>query len=135
MLRLIILLKTSWAEMRRTLHPRKVISLKVDNGIVPLEVVRRVLSFFFLYCVIIFFSMMLISLSGCTMLQSMYIAIGCLTSAGQLILFEMTPDELYAIPSFLKLLCCFLMVLGKAEILSFLVLIQACIQRLDKKNW
>lgn len=135
MLRLIILLKTSWAEMRRTLHPRKVISLKVDNGVVPLEVVRRVLSFFFLYCVIIFFSMMLISLSGCTMLQSMYIAIGCLTSAGQLILFEMTPNEIYAIPDFLKILCCFLMVLGKAEILSFLVLIQACIQQLDKKNW
>lgn len=135
MMRVIILLKTSWAEMTRTLHPRMVVNIKVEHDSVPVEVISRILSFFFLYVVIIMFSMMVISLSGCTMQQSMYIAIGCLTSTGQTALFHMFPSQVYELPHFVKIFCCFLMILGKVEILSFLVLIQGCIQKLNKEQW
>lgn len=135
MMRVIILLKTSWAEMKRTLHPRMIINIKVDHDSVPLDVISRILSFFFLYVVIMMFSMMIISLSGCTMQESMYIAIGCLTSTGQTALFQMVPSQIHQLPHFVKIFCCFLMILGKVEILSFLIVIQGCIQRLNKEQW
>lgn len=135
MLRVIILLKTSWLELRRTLHPHMVIKLTVDNGTVPIEVISRILSFFFLYVAILMFSMMVLSLSGCSMESTMFLAIGCLTSTGQLALFQLTPSEIYTLPAYLKIFACFLMILGKVEILSFLILLQSCIQALQKNRW
>lgn len=135
MMRVIILLKTSWAEMTRTLHPRMVINIKVDHDSVPVAVISRILSFFFLYVVIMLFSMMVISLSGCTMQHALYIAIGCLTSTGQTALLHMVPSQIHDLPHFVKIFCCFLMILGKVEILSFLVVIQSCIQKLNKEQW
>lgn len=135
MLRVIILTKTTIEETRRTLHPHMVLNLKVDNGSVPIQVVNRVLSFFFLYCVILFFSMMVISLSGCTMHQAMFIAIGCLTSTGQLISLQFNAIDIYNSHVVIKMICCFLMILGKVEFISFLILIQFSMQKLRHKIW
>lgn len=135
MLRVIILLKSSWLELKRTLHPNMVLNLTVDNGTVPLDVISRILSFFFMYVVIIVFSMMIISLSGYDIEPALHITIGCLTSTGQLALFHMQPIDMYNMPALIKIYCCFLMVLGKVEIMSFLILMQGCIQKLQKKRW
>ena len=135
LMRMIVLVKTSWAELKRTTHPKMVVNITVDHGAVPQKAISLILSYFFLYTVILFFSMMIISLSGYDMLQCLDIAIGSLTSTGQLAYFHMTPNDIISLPEYIKLYCCFLMVLGKAEIIAFLLIIQGGLQDIYRVNW
>ena len=59
-----------------------VVSLKIDGVSVSMKIISRVLSFFFLYMGVFFFSMLVISLSGIPLLQSMGVAPACLTNDG-----------------------------------------------------
>ena len=135
MLRFIILGKTALAEMRRTLHPHIVIHISVDGCTVPQKIIGRILSFFFLYFIAFFTATLVISLSDVSELEAMNIAAGCLTSAGQLSLLDGDPMTIPGLAPSAKLFCCFLMILGKLEIFSFLIVLQSCYLRLQRGRW
>lgn len=133
-MRFIVLFKMAAQEMRRTLHPHMVIALKIDNLPVERKIISRVLSYFFLFMSVFFISLLVLSLAGITPLQAMSIAVGCLSSTG----FTMTLfglDSLAALPGWTKLYCCFLMILGRIEIFSFLIVIQTLLQSLQRRRW
>lgn len=135
MLRFIILGKTALTEMRRTLHPHMVVHIGVDGSTVPQKIIGRILSFFFLYFIAFFTAVLVISLSGVSELESMNIAAGCLTSTGQLALLDGSPMTILGLSNAAKLFCCFLMILGKLEIFSFLIVLQAGYLRLQHSRW
>ena len=131
-MRIIVLFRMAAREMRRTLHPQMVVSLKIDGVSVSMKIISRVLSFFFLYMGVFFFSMLVISLSGIPLLQSMGVAAGCLSSVG-------STAELYglasyaSLPVWTKLYCTFVMILGRIEIFSFLIVLQTIAARFHSK--
>lgn len=131
-MRIIVLFRMAAREMRRTLHPQMVVSLKIDGVPVSMKIISRVLSFFFLYIGVFFFSMLVISLSGIPLLQAMGVAAGCLSSVG-------STAELYgltsyaALPVWTKLYCTFVMILGRIEIFSFLIVLQTIAARFHSK--
>lgn len=132
-MRFIVLFKIAAQEMRHLLHPRMVISLKVSGVPVDMKIISRVLSYFFLFMAVFFVSTIIISLSGMTPLQSMGVAAGCLTSAGATAhLFGVV--EFSAEPAWLKAYCAFLMILGRLEIFSFLIVLQTAAQAF-KRRW
>ena len=132
-MRFIVLFKIAAQEMRHLLHPRMVISLKVSGVPVDMKIISRVLSYFFLFMAVFFVSTIIISLSGMTPLQSMGVAAGCLTSAGATAhLFVVV--EFSAEPAWLKAYCAFLMILGRLEIFSFLIVLQTAAQAF-KRRW
>ena len=135
MLRFIILGKTALTEMRRTLHPHMVVHIGVDGSTVPQKIIGRILSFFFLYFIAFFAAVLVISLSGISELESMNIAAGCLTSAGQLSLLDGGPETILGLSAAAKLFCCFLMILGKLEIFSFLIVLQSSYLQLQRGRW
>ena len=132
-MRFIVLFKIAAQEMRHLLHPRMVISLKISGVPVDMKIISRVLSYFFLFMAVFFVSTILISLSGMTPLQSMGVAAGCLTSSGATAhLFGVV--DFAAEPVWLKAYCAFLMILGRLEIFSFLIVLQTAAQAF-KRRW
>jgi trk system potassium uptake protein TrkH len=121
-MRLLVLFRLTWAEMRRTLHPRMVLSIKVDKLPVPDKIVGRILAFFYLYMTAFFVFAMILSLSGISIIQALGLAAGCLTSTGaSSALFGL--ENLHILPDWAKIFCSLLMVMGRVEIFSFLVLL------------
>ncbi len=128
-MRLLVLLRMMTAELRRTLHPQLVISLKIDGLPVSMHIVGRILSFFFLYMLFFMVFALLLTLSGITLMQAMGVAAGCLSSSG-------STAVLFAAPAFASLpgwalgLCALLMVLGRIEIFAFLLLLDMGLSKL-----
>ena len=132
-MRFMVLFKMAAQEMRRTLHPHMVISLKIDGVPVDMKIISRVLSYFFLFMATFFVSMLIISLSGVTPVQAMGMAVGCLSSVGSTMdLFGVA--DVSVLPAWTKLYCSFLMILGRVEIFSFLVVIQTAFGYL-RRRW
>lgn len=122
-MRFMVLFKMTAQELRRTLHPHMVISLKIDGVPVDMKIVSRVLSYFFLVIVTFFASMLIISLAGVTPIQAMGMAVGCLSSVGStMALFGVT--DIAGLPAWTKVYCGFLMILGRVEIFPILLVIQ-----------
>lgn len=61
-MRFMVLFKMAAQEMRRTLHPHMVISLKVDGVPVDMKIISRVLSYFFLFMATFFVSCCIIAI-------------------------------------------------------------------------
>ena len=131
-MRFAVLFKMAAAEMRRTLHPHMVINIVMDGASVPMKIVGRILSFFFLYMLVFVLFVFIIALSGVTVMQAMGIAVGCLSSVGSAAALYGFSD--YALlPAWTKLACCLLMVLGRLEIFSFLILLHTGIHPMRHK--
>lgn len=122
-MRFMVLFRMAGQEIRRTLHPRMMIAVTINGVPVDMKMVSLVLRYFFLFMAVFLVSTAIVSLADVTLMQAMAIVIGCLTSTG-------ATASLYGIcdfslmPSWLKLYCSFLMVLGRLEIFSFLIMVQ-----------
>lgn len=131
-MRFVVLFKIAKQEMRRTLHPHMVISLKINGIPVDMKIISRVLSYFFLFMAVFFISTVIISLSGIEPMQAMGVAVGCLSSTGATAsLFGITDFSL--MPTWVKLYCALLMILGRLEIFSFLIILQTGMQYLHRR--
>ena len=121
-MRILVLFRMTRAEIHRTLHPHMVVSVKVDGLPVPAKIVGRILAFFFLYMMIFMVFSLVLSGTGIDLMQSMGLAAGCLTSAGSTAAL-VGLGNLHFLPVWAKLSCCLLMILGRVEIFSFLILL------------
>lgn len=131
-MRILVLFRMTWAELRRTLHPHMVVSVRMDGLPVASKVLGRILAYFFLYLMLFILASLLLSLAGITLMQAMGIAAGCITSTGSTAaLFGL--GSLYFLPDWAKWACCLLMVLGRIEIFSFLVLVDMGAHALQRR--
>lgn len=133
--RIVVLLKASWVELKRTLHPNMVYTIKMGDRIIAPEVVRNVTRFFFMYLFVFAILTLLISLSGIEIFDAMGIIAACLSSVG-LSVGIVGPSSLAYndVPNFAKLVACMAMLLGRIEIFAFLVVLNPDFWR-NKVNW
>ena len=132
-MRLLVLFKLAAAELRRTLHPHMVVAIKVDYVSVPVKVCGRILNFFFLYMLTFCISVLLICLSGISVLDSMGVVASCLSSVGAAAMLTGGIASFAELADWVQLLCCFLMILGRLEIFSFLLIMQSGFRDLHRK--
>lgn len=131
-MRFIVLFKIAKQEMRRTLHPHMIISLKINGVPVDIKIISRVLSYFFLFMAVFFISTIVISLSDMEPMQAMGVAVGCLSSTGATAsLFGISNFSL--MPAWVKIYCALLMILGRLEIFSFLIILQTGLQYIHRR--
>ena len=119
--RLLVLAKLTAQELRRTLHPHMVVSVRLDGLAVPDKVVGRMLAFFFLASAFFFFGTIAIAASGVAILPAMGLAAGCQSSMGQVALLFGLPGTAALAPA-TKAVAILLMLAGRAGIFSFLML-------------
>ena len=133
--RVVVLLKASWAELKRTLHPNMVYTIKMGDRVIAPEVVRNVTRFFFMYLFVFAILSLVISMSGIGILDSMGIIAACLSSVG-LSSGIVGPSTLAYndVPNFAKFIACIAMLLGRIEIFGFLVVLNPDFWR-NKANW
>ena len=121
-IRMLVLVKQSVREVRKFVHPKAVISTKIDKDAIDPEIVTNILGFFFLFMLILAFFGILLTLMGVDIVTAFTSVLACLANIGPG-LGGVGPSMNYAdIPFFGKISLSFCMLLGRLEIYTVLVL-------------
>lgn len=122
MMRVLVLFKSAAAEVKRTMHPHMMTSIRVNDTAVPRETVGRITAFFFLSCFTLFFCAAVLSFMEPKFSEAVAMSAVCLTNVGCL-------PELIDANSFLylsdlgKFFCAVILVVGRVEIFALLIFI------------
>jgi trk system potassium uptake protein TrkH len=121
-IRHILLIKNSWTELKRSIHPNAVIPVKYGKRIVNRQIIFNVMAFFLIY--ILFFSLgtFVMALIGLDFESSVGASIASLGNIGPGI-GGVGPVENYSfIPPLGKWMLSFLMLIGRLELFTVLVI-------------
>lgn len=122
-IRTLLLFKSSLIELKRLIHPRAYIPVRYDSKPIPQEVISKVLAFFFFYIASFLGGTMVMSFLGLDFQSSIGAVIASLGNIGPGI-GSVGPVESYAhIPIAGKWVLSFLMLIGRLEIFTVLVLL------------
>jgi len=121
--RITILLKDTWEELKRTIHPKMVSTIKMSGVSVAPAMVDSISRFFFIYIVLFFLSTLLFALLGdLTMFAAAGAAASCLASVGTA--FEQFADvgTYKTLSTSAKYVAIVTMLLGRLEIYSVCII-------------
>jgi trk system potassium uptake protein TrkH len=120
--RAVVLAKNTICEFRRLIHPRAIIPVRLNGSAIAFSVVQRLLAFAFLYITIIFVSWGVLVLSGIPFVDSLGASVSAVGNVGPGF-GSLGPVGSYAgISVFAKWYLSFLMIVGRLEIFTFLIL-------------
>lgn len=118
----LILSRHALLEMKRMVRPRQIISLRVESMVIPEKVISNILTFFFLYFLLTAISTLVILTSGADFTTSFSAVAACIGNIGPG-LAQVGPTMNYAFFSDgYKIFLSFLMLIGRLEIFTILVL-------------
>lgn len=122
LVRVILVFKYAYYEFKRIIHPNAVFPVKYNNFLVRSEVITRVLSFIILYFIIILLGAIVLAFSGMGFIESFSGMITCLSDVGPG-LGSIGPSGNFAdIPIFSKWFLAFVMLVGRLEVFTVLVI-------------
>jgi trk system potassium uptake protein TrkH len=120
--RAVVLIKSTLSEFGKLIHPRAIIPIRLNGHALSFGVVQRLLAFAFLYILIVFFSWGALILSGMSFIEALGASISAISNIGPGF-GTLGPSGSYAeIPVFAKWYMSFLMIVGRLEIFTVLVL-------------
>ncbi len=121
MVRAMIMVKQALREMRRIVHPRAYIPVKLAGSIVENNIVFAILAFMLVYGGTIITLTMLMTASGLDLITAASAIVACVNNIGPA-LGQVGPGGTYAVLSdFQTWLCTIAMLLGRLELLTLLV--------------
>ncbi|MCW3788590.1 TrkH family potassium uptake protein [Plebeiibacterium sediminum] len=121
-MRIVILLKNAYYELRRLIHPNAVIPVRYNSKAVSSTVVTNVLAFIVIYMLIVGISMIIMSIMGYNLDTSIGAVATCIGNIGPG-LGEVGPAANFAhIPDFGKWFLSLLMLIGRLEIFTVVLL-------------
>ncbi|MDD3411004.1 MAG: potassium transporter TrkG, partial [Eubacteriales bacterium] len=127
--RLIILVKTFFSEVRRTIHPRMVSTIHMDGKALSSDTIQGTRAYFTIYMLVIFVSTLLLSVKGPDFTTNLTAELACFNNIGPGIGL-VGPMGNYAMYSpFAKMLLSLNMLLGRLEIFPLLVLFSPSVWR------
>jgi len=121
-MRIVVLAKNGYYELKRLIHPHAVIPVKFNRHSVDSKIVTNVLAFFMLYMVIFFVSSILFTLLEPDMESSMGAVATSLGNIGPGLGSVGPAENFYHIRPLGKWFLSFLMLLGRLELFTVLVL-------------
>jgi trk system potassium uptake protein TrkH len=116
----VVLAKNTVNEFNRLIHPRAVIPVRINGIALSFEVVQRLLAFVFLYIGIIFISWGILILSGVGFEEAIGASVSMIGNVG--LGFGELAASCAAAPASAKCYMSFLMVVGRLEIFTVLIL-------------
>ncbi|MDZ7374919.1 MAG: TrkH family potassium uptake protein [candidate division KSB1 bacterium] len=122
MMRVLVLLKQGIAEMRKLLHSRAVVPVRLDGQRVSSDLILNILGFTFLYLLVFSLGTLLMSLMGLDLISAVSSVAATLGNVGPGLGCVGPTDNYAQLPALGKWLLSFLMVLGRLEIYTVLVL-------------
>lgn len=121
-MRHLVLFKNSRLEFKRMIHPSAVIPLKLDGKSVSKEIVYKVLAFIVAYMIIFAAGSLSLTFLGLDIDSAMGGAATCMTGAGPGLGTVGPASNFSAVPGLGKIILSLLMLLGRLEIFSILIL-------------
>ncbi len=123
LIRVLLIVKYAYYEFKRMIHPNAVFPVKYNQHLVRDEIITKVLSFVMLYLMIILFGAVVLSFSGMGFMESLSGVITCISDVGPG-LGTIGPAYSFAeLPQFSKWFLSFIMLVGRLEILTVLLII------------
>ena len=133
-IRLIVLIKITAAEIKKTIHPRMMTAIRVGDLPVPMRTVGRILSFFFLALVTMFICAAVLSFTGPTFSEAVSMSVACLSTVGNLPGL-CDASNFKDLSDFGKIFCMIILVVGRLEIFALLIAIAGIKIRRKKSEW
>jgi len=120
--RALILVKSTFGEFGRLLNPRAIIPIRLNGSALSFNSVQRLLAFAFLYIFLIILSWGVFVVAGVPFTEALGASITCIGNGGSG-LGEYGPSGSFAgIPVFVKIWMALLMIVGRLEIFTVLIL-------------
>ena len=120
--RLIVVVKQGFIELKKLLHPQAMIPLKLGQRVVPRQVVQAITGFFLFYVGLFVFVALLMSLLGLDMLTAIGASASCLGNIGPGLGFVGPTDNYAFVPDIGKWILALTMMVGRLEIFTVLVI-------------
>ena len=121
-IRVLLVLKNSYIELKRMLNPHAVIPVRLNHHVVSPQIISNVITFIMIYILILVFSVGVIASLGYNMDTSFGAVAACIGNIGPGI-GEVGPAFSYShFPVFGKLYLSFIMLLGRLELFTVLIL-------------
>ncbi|MGM0611892.1 MAG: TrkH family potassium uptake protein [Bacteroidota bacterium] len=120
--RQLMILKSTAVEFRRLLHPRAFIPVRLNDKTVPRDIVSNIFAFFILYMLIFGFGTLIMVLVGLDFDTSIGSVIATLGNIGPAIGNVGPVDNYAAVPDIGKWFLSFLMLIGRLELFTVLIL-------------
>jgi trk system potassium uptake protein TrkH len=121
MIRALVLLKQSFREFTRILHPRAMVPLKIGGAVVENTVIFAVLAFMLVYGLTMVAMSLLLTATGLDFLTAFSAVTACINNMGPG-LAQVGPATNYAVlTDFQTWVCTLAMLLGRLELFTLLV--------------
>jgi trk system potassium uptake protein TrkH len=121
-IRIVTLFKQGWNELKYLIYPRGVFQIKMNRRAVGREVVNAISGFVFLYVLLLLFSALIVATAGNDILTSLSTSLATLGNIGPGF-GRVAPSEGYSFyPDYVKWYLSFIMMAGRLEIYTVLVL-------------
>ena len=122
MVRIVVVVKYCYYEFKRIIHPNAVVPVRYNGHLVGEDVITKILAFVILYLITIAFGVFVLSLSGMPFQESIGGLITCLGGVGPGLGAVGPAGNFSEIPEFSKWFLSFIMLLGRLELFTVLVL-------------
>jgi trk system potassium uptake protein TrkH len=121
MIRALVLLKQSWREFTRMLHPRAQVPLKVGGDVIENNVIFAVLAFMLVYGLTLIGMTLALTMSGLDIVTAFTAITACINNMGPG-LGDVGPSTTYAsLTDFQTWVCTAAMLLGRLELFTLIV--------------
>ncbi len=123
LMRHIMVIKNGLLEFKRTLHPSGIIPVRYNNKTVPEHIVYNIIGFFVLYMLLFIIGALVLSFMGLDFMTAVGGAASSLGNVGPA-LGSLSPlSNFNGLPDFGKWWCAFLMLAGRLELFTVLILL------------
>ena len=118
----IVMLKNSFLEFKKALHPNGIIPVRYDGRAINQSIVFNIISFFIIYMLIFVISSVALTLFGLDFLSAVGAAASSLGNIGPAIGSVSPVDNFAHLTDAAKWFCSFLMLIGRLELFTVLIL-------------
>lgn len=122
MVRVVMLAKNALNEFKHILHPNAVLPVRVNDTVINNSLKSTLLAFFFTYMALTMFSTIVFTFMGLSFSESIGVSLSCISNIGPSFGRFGPAFSWSMLPDYAKWMCSFLMLLGRLEIFSVLIL-------------
>lgn len=121
-IRMVILTKVARNEFKRIIHPNAVLPVRVNKQVIPQSILTSTLAFIFVYLVIIIVSCLIMMAMGVGFVESIGTVVSSIGNMGPGLGLTGPAYSWNALPDLAKWLSAFLMLVGRLELFTVLIL-------------
>jgi len=121
-IRIIIMLKLILRGVKKNIHPRSIVAVKVDGKTISAETVSNITSFILTYCAVFAISNIILSLQNLDFVSTVVLSASILSNTGSTLASGACVSDFSVFAAPLKLYLSLLMIVGRLELFTILVL-------------